>query len=381
MAGMTIASPEDFRHAACRRLPPFLRDYVEGGAFDELTLERNRTDLQALALRQRVLRGSDQVDLATKVLGRDQAMPIILGPVGLTGMYRRRGEVQAARAAAASKIPYCLPTLSICPIAEVAAAAPLKWFQLYVLKDRGFMADMLARIREADVEVLVLTVDLPLPGIRYRDAHSGLSGHNAAFKRTVQSLLHPQWGLDVGLLGRPHDLGNLSAYLGQPQTLDDYIGWLAKNFDPGIGWELVDELRAAWPGKLVIKGILEASDAREALARGADGIIVSNHGGRQLDGALSTARALPRIVDAVGNDLDILVDGGVRNGLDVLKMLALGAKSVLIGRAYIYALASQGQSGIERLLAMMAHEMRVAMTLTGVASMAEIGPHLIDDGR
>lgn len=378
---MTIASPADFRQAALRRLPLFLRDYVEGGAFSELTLDRNTADLQALALRQRVMRGSEIVDLSCTVLGKEQALPIIFGPVGLTGMYRRRGEAQVAKAAANAGIPYCMPTLSVCPISEVAAAAPLRWFQLYVLKDRGFMTDVLDRAEAAGVETLVLTVDLPLPGMRYRDAHSGLSGDHAPLKRAMQSVMHPAWGIDVGLGGMPHDLGNISTYLGKRTGLDDYIGWLTKNFDPGIGWDLVDELRARWKGKLVIKGLLEAGDAREAAKRGADGIVVSNHGGRQLDSALSTCNALPRIVDAVGNDLDVLVDSGVRSGLDIIKMLSLGAKSVLLGRAYIYALAAEGQQGVERLLSMLAREMHVVMTLTGASRIDELGPHLIDDGR
>jgi L-lactate dehydrogenase (cytochrome) len=375
---MIIASPADFRTAALKRLPRFLADYLEGGAFSEQTMRRNVADLADVHLRQRVLRGPDSVDLATSLFGKAQALPVVLGPVGLTGMYRKRGEVQVARAATASGVPYCLPTLSVCSIAEVAAAAPLPWFQLYVLKDRGFMRDVIDRAKTAGVTTLALTVDLPLPGIRYRDDHSGLSGPGSALKRIEQSLVSPGWLMDVGLGGKPHELGNASAYLQRNIGLQDYIGWLKQNFDPGIGFDLIDEVRKAWSGALVIKGVLDADDARECVARGADGIVVSNHGGRQLDGALSSVRALPRIVDAVGDTTTVLVDGGIRNGLDIVRMMSLGADGVLLGRAYIYALAAQGQAGVERLLAMLATEMRIAMTLAGAGRLSELGPALID---
>jgi len=376
-----ISSPLDYRAAARRRLPRFLFDYIDGGANAEHTMRRNGLDLQDLALRQRVLREVGEVDLSTTLLGETLSMPVALAPVGLTGMYARRGEVQAARAAAAHHVPYTLSTVSVCPIEEVQAQVdrPI-WFQLYVLKDRGFMRDALARAWAAGVRTLVFTVDMPVPGSRYRDAHSGMSGPHAALRRMVQAVTHPRWAWDVGLLGRPHDLGNVSAYRKQKTSLEDYVGWLGANFDPSIGWRDLEWIRESWQGPMVLKGILDPQDARDAVQFGADGIVVSNHGGRQLDGVLSTARALPAIADAVKGDLAILVDSGIRSGLDVVRMLALGADSVLLGRAYIYALAAAGQQGVGNLLDLIAREMRVAMTLTGARSLAEITPDCLDGG-
>jgi len=370
---MIISSASDYRDAARRKLPRFLFDYIDGGANAEHTLRVNQSDLASLSLRQRILRNVEDVSLTTTLFGRSQSMPVILSPVGLTGMYARRGEVQASRAAANKGVPYCLSTVSVCPIEEVAAshADPI-WFQLYVLKDRGFMRHALERAQAAGVTHLVFTVDMPTPGSRYRDAHSGMSGRHAAPRRILQAVMHPHWALHVGLLGRPHDLGNISAYLGRPTRLEDYIGWLAENFDPSISWSDLEWIRSFWKGSMIIKGILDPDDARDAVRFGADGIVVSNHGGRQLDGVLSTARALPAIADAVGQDLTVLVDSGVRCGLDVVRMLALGARSVLLGRSPIYALAADGQRGVENLLDIFAQEMRVAMTLTGVTSVAQI---------
>jgi L-lactate dehydrogenase (cytochrome) len=300
-------------------------------------------------------------------------MPVALAPVGLSGMYARRGEVQAARAATDAGIPYTLSTMSVCPIEEVQGAVdqPI-WFQLYVLKDRGFMQHALERAVAAGIDTLVFTVDMPVPGARYRDNHSGLSGPAAPLRRVAQAVCKPSWAFDVGLFGRPHDLGNISAYRGNPTGLADYMGWIGANFDPSIGWKDLQWIRDFWKGKMVLKGILDPEDAREAVRFGADGIVVSNHGGRQLDGVLSTARALPAIADAVGNDLTVLVDSGIRSGLDVVRMLALGAHGVLLGRAYIYALATAGQAGVANLLDLFAQEMRVAMALTGARNVAEI---------
>jgi L-lactate dehydrogenase (cytochrome) len=373
-----ISSATDFRPAARRMLPPFLFHYLDGGAGAEETLRANVDDLQAVKLRQRVLRGSEQLDLGVDWFGQRYDLPIALAPVGLAGMYARRGEVQAVRAASKRNIPFIQSTVSVCPLAEVASQAsrPI-WFQLYVLKDRAFMRDVMRRASELGATTLVFTVDMPVPGARYRDLHSGMSGPNGPMRRMFQAMLHPRWAWDVGLHGRPHDLGNISAYRGHATGLEDYIGWLASNFDPAISWHDLQWIRDEWKGKLVIKGILDADDARDALAFGADGIVVSNHGGRQLDGALSTARALPAIADAVKDKMTIFADGGIRTGTDVFRMLALGADGVLIGRAFVYALAAQGQAGIEKLLAIMEKDIRTTMVLTGAKSIREIGSHLL----
>ncbi|WP_137174099.1 FMN-dependent L-lactate dehydrogenase LldD [Massilia sp. HP4] len=375
---MIISSALDFREAARRRLPPFLFHYLDGGAGAEQTLRSNVDDLQAVKLRQRVLRGSEELDLGVDLFGERYALPIALAPVGLAGMYARRGEVQAVRAACHRDIAFIQSTVSVCPLAEVAAKAskPI-WFQLYVLKDRGFMRDVMRRAWELGSRTLVFTVDMPVPGARYRDAHSGMSGANGPLRRVLQSMLHPRWAWDVGLHGRPHDLGNISAYRGSAAGLADYIGWLGANFDPGIAWQDLQWIRDEWQGKLVIKGILDPDDARDAVAFGADGIVVSNHGGRQLDGAPSSAEALPAIAAAVKDRLTIFADGGVRTGTDVFRMLALGADSVLIGRAFVYALATDGQRGVDRLLQIMEKDLRTTMVLTGVRSVGEIGPHLL----
>jgi L-lactate dehydrogenase (cytochrome) len=370
---MIISAPIDYREAARRRLPRFLFDYIDGGAYAEATLHSNCADLSAIALRQRVLKDMSALSLETEVLGQTWALPVALGPVGITGMYARRGEVQAARAAASRGVPYTLSTVSVCSIEEVSGHSdrPI-WFQLYVLKDRGFMRNALERAQAAGVNTLVFTVDMPVPGARYRDAHSGMSGPHAGLRRIKQAVQHPGWALDVGLLGRPHDLGNISVYRGRRTNLEDYIGWLGANFDPSISWADLEWIRDFWKGKMLIKGVLDPDDARDAVRFGADGIVVSNHGGRQLDGVLSTARALPAVADAVGDDLTVLADSGVRSGLDVVRMLALGARGVLLGRAYIYALAAAGEAGVAHLLDLFAQEMRVAMTLTAARSIGEI---------
>ncbi len=370
---MIISSTTDFREAARRRLPRFLFDYADGGAYAEETLRRNVDDLSGIALRQRVLRNVDGISLKTSLFGQELGMPVALGPVGISGMYRRRGEVQAARAANKAGLPFCLSTVSLCPLAEVAANTdgPL-WFQLYVIRDRAFMRDLLATAREQGAKALVFTVDMPVPGARYRDARSGMSGPNAPLRRVLQAMFKPGWAWDVGINGRPHTLGNLAPVLGAKSGLNDYMGWLGANFDPSICWADLDWIRQSWDGPLIIKGILDPDDAREAAAIGANGIVVSNHGGRQLDGVLSSARALPAIADAVGDRLTVLADGGVRSGLDVVRMLALGAQGVLLGRAWLYALAARGEAGVAQLLDLMAKEMRVAMALTGVREIKEI---------
>lgn len=375
---MIVSSTTDFREAARRRLPRFLFDYIDGGAYAERTMARNIDDLADIALRQRVLKDVSVVDPSTTLFGVRQALPVVLAPVGLTGMYARRGERQAARAAAAKGVPFCLSTVSVCDVDEVRAASPAPfWFQLYVLRDRVFMRDLLARAAAAGATTLVFTVDMPVPGARYRDAHSGMSGPNAAARRLVQAALKPAWAWDVGVMGRPHRLGNVAPALGKASGLQDFMGWLAANFDPSIQWSDLEWIRDAWKGPLVIKGVLDPEDAKAAADIGADGVIVSNHGGRQLDGVLSSARALPSVVEAVGDRLTVLADGGVRSGLDVVRMLALGARGVLIGRAYAYALAACGEAGVMQLLELIDKEMRVAMALTGVREVSAINRSII----
>lgn len=377
---MIISSANDYREAARRRLPPFLFHYIDGGAYAEYTLKRNVEDLSSIALRQRVLKDMTQLDLSTEIFGEQLSLPVALSPVGLTGMYARRGEVQAAMAADKKGIPFTMSTVSVCPIEEVTPKInrPM-WFQLYVLRDRKFMQNVLERAKAAGCSTLVFTVDMPVPGARYRDAHSGMSGPNAAMRRYLQACTHPHWAIDVGLLGRPHDLGNVSKYLGKAIGLEDYIGWLGNNFDPSISWKDLEWIRDFWDGAMVIKGILDPQDAKDAVRFGADGIVVSNHGGRQLDGVMSTATALPKIVDAVKGDIKILVDSGIRNGLDVVRMLALGADLCMLGRAFVYALAADGEAGVTNLLNLIDKEMRVAMTLTSANRIQDINRDCLVD--
>ncbi len=378
---MKAANILDYRALAKSRLPRFLFDYIDGGSYAETTLRRNVTDLESIALRQRVLRDVGSIDLSTSLFGARQAMPVGLGPIGLAGMNARRGETQAARAAAGAGIPFTLSTVSVCTVAEVAAASPQSfWFQLYMIRDRGFMRELLALARDTGCTALVFTVDMPVPGSRYGDLRSGLAGAPGLYgglRRFGQAAMHPRWAWDVGVRGRPHGLGNVASVLAGKTGLEDFFAWMRANFDPTVTWRDLDFIRTEWTGPLIIKGLLDVEDAREAAALGADGIVVSNHGGRQLDGVPSTARALPAIAAAVGDRLTVLADGGIRSGLDVVRMLALGARGVLLGRAWAYALAGGGERGVAHILDLVAAEMRVAMALTGVTSIAAITPDIL----
>ena len=377
---MSTAAVSDYRELARRRLPRFLFDYIDGGAYDEVTLRRNVADLEAIALRQRVLRDVSQLDLGTELFGQRLSMPLALAPVGLAGMYARRGEVQAARAAKAAGVAMCLSTVAVCSLEEVAQAVPgVVWFQLYMVRDRAFMRDMLARAAY-HCAVLLFTVDLPVAGARYRDARSGLSDPDARrgrFKRMAQIARCPGWAWDVGVCGRPHTLGNLANMVSGQSLMTDFFAWTRENFDATVTWKDIAWIREHWQGPIVIKGVLDPDDARAALECGADGIVVSNHGGRQLDGTPSSATALPAIVEAVGDRLTVLADGGVRSGLDVLRMLALGARGVLIGRAWAYALSARGHAGVAHVLRLLEEEMRVAMALTGCTRVEDISGDLL----
>ena len=373
---MKAASIGDYRELARRRLPRFLFEYIDGGSYSETTLRRNVSDLQDIALRQRVLRDVSNIDLSTTLFGQKSALPVALAPIGLAGMNARRGEVQAARAAAAFGVPFTLSTVSACPIGEVAkgSRAPF-WFQLYMIRDRAFMKDLLTRAAEAGCPALVFTVDMPVPGSRYRDLRSGLAGAPGLagdVRRIWQAVQRPAWAWDVGINGRPHALGNVAPVLGDGSGLEDFFAWMRNNFDPSVTWSDLEWVRDQWKGPLIIKGLLDPEDARAAVDLGADGLVVSNHGGRQLDGALSSARALPAIAEAVQGKVTVLADGGVRSGLDVVRMLALGADGVLIGRAWAYALAARGEAGVTHVLELLAAEMTVAMALSGVTSVDAI---------
>ena len=378
---MKPASVSDYRALAKARLPHFLFEYLDGGSYDEITLNRNVSDLRAVALRQRVLRDVASLDLTTSLFGQKLNLPVALGPIGLAGLCARRGEVQAARAAQAAGVPFCLSTVSACALAEVRAGVsqPI-WFQLYMIRDRGFMQTLLAEAKARGCTALVFTVDMPVPGTRYRDYRSGLAGASdtwGALRRFSQALCRPAWAWDVGVMGRPHSLGNVAPVLGKNTGLEDFFAWMRGNFDPSVTWRDLDFIRKAWDGPMIIKGILDAEDARIAAAVGADGIIVSNHGGRQLDGVWSPARALPSVSAAVGDKLTVLADGGIRSGLDVVRMLALGAKGVLLGRAWAYALAGGGETGVAHVLKLIEAEMRVAMALTGVTRVDQINAGIL----
>jgi L-lactate dehydrogenase (cytochrome) len=366
---MKPAAPSDYRALARRRLPRFLFEYIDGGSYAEETMRRNRADLEKIELRQRVMRNVADVDLSSVIFGQPYSMPVALAPIGIAGLNARRGEVQAVRAANKRNVPFCLSTVGACPIDEVADAATAPfWFQLYMIRDRGFMRELLQKAGAAGCRVLIFTVDMPVPGSRYRDYRSGLAGAGGAtgaLSRLWQAMLRPRWAWDVGVRGRPLGLGNVAPVLGGQSGLEDFFAWMKKNFDPSVSWKDLDFVREHWNGPLVLKGILDVDDARAARDHGADGVVVSNHGGRQLDGVPSTARALPAIAEEVGDAMTIMADGGVHSGLDVVRMLALGADTVLLGRAWVYALAGRGQAGVEHLLQLIAAEMRVAMALTG----------------
>ncbi|HUX03904.1 MAG TPA: L-lactate dehydrogenase [Acidimicrobiales bacterium] len=370
------ASLEDYRELARRRLPRQIFDYIDGGSFAERTLVANREDLRAIQFRQRILRDVSTRRLTTTVLGQEFAMPVLLAPVGFGGMFAGRAEVLAARASERAGVTFCESTLSICGVEEVAAASnrPL-WFQLYVMKDRAYAEDLMARATRAGCSTLVLTVDLPVVGERYRDARNGISGAPSRYKslrRALDIASHPRWVREVALGGRPLTFGNLEGAVPEGRVPQDFQRWVAGQFDPSVTWEDLDWIRSHWSGPIALKGILDPDDARRAVDHGANAVIVSNHGGRQLDDVTSTVRALPVIADAVGDQCEVLMDGGIRSGLDVVKALALGARACLIGRPWAYAVAARGEAGVEHILRVIREEMLVTLGLTGVNDVNEL---------
>jgi L-lactate dehydrogenase (cytochrome) len=381
--GLAPATAGDYRELARKRLPRHLFDYLDGAAYDELTAADNQQAFQRLHLRQRVMRDVSQLNLSTRVLGQELALPLILAPLGLAGAMACRAEVQAARAAEQVGVPFCESTVSICSIEEVRAAtrAPF-WYQLYVMRDRGYARDLMARAHAAGCPVLVLTVDLAVMGARYRDVRNGMAGGLSPSGKLAKAwdlLSHPQWLLDVGIRGKPLTFGNLTAAVPDAGSLPEFKAWVDSQFDPRITWNDLAWVRENWPGKIVLKGILDVEDARQAAASGVDGIIVSNHGGRQLDSVVASADALPRIVDAVGDRLEVLMDGGVRSGLDVVKALALGAKACMLGRAWGYAVAARGEAGVAHMLSVMRKEMEVAMALCGETDVRRLSRETLVD--
>jgi len=377
---MKIVNYQGFRDAAQKRLPRFIFEYIDGGSYDEHTLHRNVDDFKAVTLRQKVLRDVSNLQLGTRLFDRDMALPVALAPIGIAGFYRRRGETQAVRAAEAAGIPIVLSTMSCCPLEEVrAASAGPFWMQLYIIRDRGFMKDFLLRMEKAGVDTLFLTVDLAINGIRYRDRIGGLAGSQSLLQRPdrlLDILTHPAWAWDVGLMGRPLTIGNVAPAMPNGAGLKQFQAWVARNFDPSVTYKDIAWLRQHWKGKLVLKGITDPGDAARAAEEGMDGIVVSNHGGRQLDGSLSSIAALPAVRDAVAGRMTVMLDGGVRSGLDVLRAMALGADSILLGRAWAYALAARGEAGVSQMLAILKEELEVAMALTGQSDVRSLDKDL-----
>lgn len=376
-------STSDYRRLAKKRLPRNLFDYIDGGSYSEITLRNNVADFENLRMKQSVMRDISNIDTKTRLFGEDYALPLGLAPIGLAGMMARRAEVQAVKAAEKAGMPFCLSTVSICSLEEVAKAATKPfWFQLYMMRDRGYVKGLLERAKSVGCKTLVFTVDLAVVGARYRDARNGMAGGLSALSKLRAAMeypTHPKWLLDVAIKGKPHMFGNLEELVPTANSLSDFKDWVDSQFDPSCTWKDIEWLRSIWAGTLIIKGILNPEDAKAAVQTGADAIIVSNHGGRQMDGVSSSINMTPRIRDAVGDSTTIIMDGGVRSGQDIVKALANGADYTLIGRAWIWALAARGQGGLDALLATFKSEMDVSMALTGVTNIAGITNKILDE--
>jgi L-lactate dehydrogenase (cytochrome) len=377
-----IASIEDLRQLARRKVPRAFFDYADSGSYNEETLHANRADLQAIKLRQRILVDVSSRSLATTVVGQKLAAPFILAPVGLLGMQHGDGEILAAHAANEAGIPFTLSTMSICSIEDVAEATRKPfWFQLYVIKDRDFSKDLLARAKAAKCNALVLTVDLQVLGQRHRDIRNGMTvPPEFRIKNVIDIATKPAWAWSV-LKGKRKTFGNLAGHVKGMDNVNSLAQWTNSQFDPALNWKDVEWIKSIWPGKLILKGILDVDDAKTAVKLGADAIVVSNHGGRQLDGAPSSISALPPIADAVGSDTEVLFDGGIRTGADAMRALALGARACMIGRAYAFGLGAGGQAGVAKAIDILSKELSVAMALTGTNTISDIDGHVIVGGE
>jgi L-lactate dehydrogenase (cytochrome) len=380
---MTILnSIADLREAARRRVPRAIFDYADRGSYDEVTFGRNLADFAAIELRQRVMIDVSKQQLATRILGEDWTIPVGIGPTGLTGLFHANGEMLGARAAQAFGVPFCLSTMSICSIEDVRSVVQKPfWFQVYLMRDRGFNAELLERAKAANCSAIMLTVDMPVQGLRRRDPKNGLSiPPKLTLRNAYEVAMRPAWALKV-LSGRRRTFGNLEARMKGTGGLKTLSEWIAQQFDPTVTWKDLAWLREQWPRKIIIKGILDADDARLACEHGVDAMVVSNHGGRQLDGARSSISALPEVVEAVAGRCDVLLDGGVRSGQDVLKALALGAKGCLIGKAFLYALAARGEAGVTLALDLIRKELAVSLALTGANDVRNVTRDILVPAR
>jgi L-lactate dehydrogenase (cytochrome) len=369
---------EDLRKIARRKVPRAFYDYAEAGSYSEETLRANRVDLEQIKLRQRVMVDVSLRDTSTTMLGENVSLPLGLGPVAMIGLEHGKGEILACRAAQAAGIPFTMSTMSICSIEDVAAAVDKPfWFQLYVMKDRGFVSSLVERAAAAKCSALVLTVDLPLLGQRHIDIKNGLSvPPSLKVKSLINMATKPGWALGV-LAAKRWTFGNLHGHVKGMQSVKSLAQWAESQFDQTLSWKDVEWIRSLWPGKLIIKGILDVEDAKLAAKTGATALVVSNHGGRQLDGAASSISMLPKITDAVGSEIEVLFDGGIRTGQDLFRALALGARTCLIGRAYVFGLGAGGEAGVAKAIDIIRREFDVTMALTGVKSVKEIGRHLL----
>jgi len=374
----TITCIEDLREVARRKVPKAFFDYVDSGSYNEETLRANRADLETIKLRQRVMVDVSQRSLATTIIGQKVSAPFALAPIGLCGMQHGDGEILAAQAAEDAGVPFTLSTMSICSIEQVAGATSRPfWFQLYVIRDRGFSRDILSRASAAKCNALVLTVDLQVLGQRHRDIRNGMTvPPEMRLRNIIEIARKPRWALSI-LKSKSKTFGNLAGRLEGMEDITSLAQWTNSQFDPALNWKDVEWIKKIWPGKIIIKGILDVEDARTAVKLGADAIVVSNHGGRQLDGAPSSISALPAIAQAVGSDTEVLFDGGIRTGADLLRALALGARACLIGRAYVYGLGAAGKAGVAKAIDILQKELSVAMALTGTTRIGDVGPQVL----